>query len=379
MNLSNPLKLFVDAHVFDQEYQGSRTFIKELYRQLVQKKDIHFYFGAVDLGNLKKIFPPAGNVSFVQYKSRSAFRRLLFDIPSIINRHQIDLAHFQYITPLRKNCRFIVTIHDVIFSEYPDEFSLFYRLRKKWLYRQGALKADILTTVSEYSKRSILKYLDNDLNVHVIPNGIDQRFFRGYDKALSKKFILENFGIDKFILYVSRFEQRKNHLALLQAFLELKLHEKGYHLVFLGHRSCKLRGFDTTLETLAPAVKNNIFISSDVTDIDILEFYRAAEIFVYPSKAEGFGIPPLEAGALKIPVICSGSSAMEDFYFFGRGHVSNPGAEQLAELLTDFLVKPPDEPTLTLIAETIKKKYDGKKSAEEFYQLLLQHKPAQRL
>src|SRR5688572_25067756 len=128
-----PVKLFVDAHVFDKEYQGTRTYIKELYTILSENPKLQIYMGAYDIENLKNNFPPAANIIYIKYNTRSAFSRLLYSIPSLLAKYGIEYAHFQYILPPVKKCRYIVTIHDVIFNEYPGEFSFPYRVSKKLL------------------------------------------------------------------------------------------------------------------------------------------------------------------------------------------------------------------------------------------------------
>src|SRR5688500_8753178 len=145
---TDTLRIFVDAHVFDGGYQGTRTFIKELYAELCRKGDVELYLAARDVDNLRQHFPPARNIKLLRYRSRHALTRLLIEIPLLIRTHRIDYAHFQYIAPPVKNCRFIVTTHDVLFEEYPKEFPLLYRIIRKGLYAFSACRADLLTTVS---------------------------------------------------------------------------------------------------------------------------------------------------------------------------------------------------------------------------------------
>ena len=135
MQVNGTIKLFADAHVFDNEYQGSRTFIKELYNCLSQKNDLQLYLAAYDVENLKQYFPDTTNIVFLKYKYKNSVARLLFDIPFLIKKHKFDYAHFQYITPIKKNCRFIVTTHDVLFNDFPEEFSFVYRKIKNRLYK----------------------------------------------------------------------------------------------------------------------------------------------------------------------------------------------------------------------------------------------------
>ena len=369
---NNKIRLFVDAHVFDEQYQGSRTFIKEIYAILAQKKDIDLFLGAYDIENLKKNFRDSENISFVKYKTTSAIARLAYEIPSIINRYKIQYAHFQYIAPPIKNCKFIVTVHDVIFSEYPNEFSVFYRLSKKFLYKTSASRADIVTTVSAYSKNSIEKYLRiNPKNIFIIPNGVNVKFFETYDKQIAKKYIKARYGFEKFILFISRIEPRKNHVLLLKAYLQLKLYSKGYWLVLLGTRSMRSPEFDRMMNELPQKIGQYIFIKNDIGDEDLLEFYRAATAFVYPSKAEGFGIPPLEAAALKIPVLCSHSSAMNEYSFFGENHIDPLDYDVFKNKLQEVIDGSPDEDHQNNLSELIRKDYSWIQSAEKLYKVIV--------
>jgi glycosyltransferase involved in cell wall biosynthesis len=372
MKTKESIRLFLDAHVFDGQFQGTRTYIKEIYNLLIQKENILLFIGAQDIENLKKYFPQSWNVIFIKYKSTSSFSRLLFEIPSLLKKYKIHFAHFQYISPLIKKCRYIVTTHDVIFNEYPDEFSFLYRLTKNYLYKRSALNADLVTTVSEYSKKSIEKYFGIEPDaISVIPNGVSTKFFEPYDKQMAKNHIREKLGFDKYILFVSRIEPRKNHILLLEVYLELKLYLQGYHLVFLGHETIPVFRLHAIVDQLPESIRSYILTCSSISDEELMELYRAADLFVYPSKGEGFGIPPLEAGALKIPVICSNTSAMEDFNFFGMNHIDPFEINLLRETLSVMVRDIPDENNLDRISKTIQRKYSWACSAESFYHLLL--------
>ena len=372
MNTLQPIKLFVDAHVFDTEYQGSRTFIKELYSQLATREGLQLYMGAFDIDQLRTAFP-FDNIQFIPYRHHSGLMRLTRDIPGIIREHGIGYAHFQYILPPARLCRYIATIHDVIFSEFPGEFSLPYRLMKKYLYNNTAKRSDILTTVSQYSKKSIERYLQpGNKPIHVIPNAVSSHYFDDYNKEEAIQHLHSKYGIRKSILYVSRFEPRKNHIGLLRAWLNLGLYKKGYHLVMLGHQSLRISAFQDLMNSLSPDILKYIFINDKIPDDELLQFYRAASVFVYPSKAEGFGICPLEAAALRIPVICSNSSAMEAFDFFGINHIDPNDHGLLEKRLEENLTHPPAAASLLAISRKIRDQYSWENSAEKFYQLLLQ-------
>lgn len=364
-------RIFVDAHCFDAEYQGSRTFVKEIYGELLQKKDLLFFLAAYDTERLKSIFPPAENLVYLKYKWRSPLPRLSIDIPRLIRKHHIDLAHFQYITPLVKNCAQLVTIHDVIFCDHPREFSWSYRFAKQWLYRRSARTADHLTTVSEHSKIAIRKYLQKESRAtYVIPNGVRKNYFENYDKSYCKDLLRRRYGLDRFILYVSRIEPRKNHAMAVKAFVDLQLYRRGFHLVFLGHITHDA-AWRSAMAQLPAEAASHVFHSDAVSDEELLCFYRAADLFVYPSKAEGFGIPPLEAAAARVPVLCSNSSAMKEYAFFGEGHIDPDDADGFRKKLEAAISQPACTEQLNRIAETVRENYSWKRAAEQLYQLII--------
>ena len=235
---------------------------------------------------------------------------------------------------------------------------------KNFLFNISAHKADILTTVSAYSKKSIQKYFGiEEEKIHITPNGVNEVFFQPYNKQDSKNYIQREYGFDKFILYVSRFEPRKNHAMLLKVFLDLKLYNKNYHLVLLGAKSIATPEFDDMLNKLSQPIKSFIFINEAINDKNIIEFYRAADVFVYPSKAEGFGIPPLEAVAVKIPVLCSNSSAMSDFVFFGDDLFDPFNYEEFKMKLENICKNGTNDANLSDICNTVRQKYSWKESA----------------
>jgi len=368
------LNIFVDAHGFDQEFQGSRSFIQEIYTLLAHKNDIQLYLGAYDTKNLAAHFSAQSGIQYIQYRSRSSIFRLLFNIPSIIRKYGIDYAHFQYMAPLFKNCRHIITTHDVLFMQSKKDFSFGYRTIRKLLCKRAAKKADLLTTVSAFSKASIAKYFGiNPSKINIIGNGVHPRYFEQFDKGSETAIIKARFGFDKFILYVSRIEPRKNHSLLLNIYLELELYRQGYNLVLLGHQSIGVPEFDKLLAELPDAIRNMIFMSSTIKEKELLSFYRAATVFVYPSRAEGFGIPPLEAAATRSLVLCSNKTAMDQYHFFGVDHVDPEDKELFKSRLSAILHDTPDTGSLDRISQKIKQDYCWQQQADKLYTLIMDH------
>jgi glycosyltransferase involved in cell wall biosynthesis len=363
------IRLFLDAHTFDNEFQGSRTFIKYLYNVLVTNYDFEFYFAAHDIENLKETFGLHTNIHYIKYKFRSSSMRLAFELPFLLKRYKIDYAHFQYIVPPIKFCKYIVTTHDVLFHDFPDEFSWRYRLSKHLLFKISAKRADILTTVSEFSKRSISKWLKIDLDkIHVIPNAVDDTFFLQHDKGDSKLLILKKYKISNFCLIVSRIEPRKNQAAIIRAFKKLDLFRAGHSLVLIGSKSIHDSKLEKEISSLSEEESGKLYQLQGVSEDELLLFFNAADLSIYPSKAEGFGIPPLESGALKTPTLCSNVSAMADFVFFGKD-LFNPFDESEIEEKIINSLNFADKGRLNEISTQIKQKYSWNNSGKLFYDL----------
>ncbi|GLU51240.1 glycosyltransferase family 4 protein [Dyadobacter frigoris] len=374
----NKIKLFVDAHSFDKEFQGTQTFIRELYTQLMSDHpELDIYFGASNTANIQKIFPELPSANILPYKNRKiSLLRFVYDIPEYIEKYQFNFAHFQYIIPKKKaGCRYIVTLHDVLFNDYKNDFSLIYRLTRSVLFGRSIRRADIKTTVSDYSKGRICQHYNlSAKQVHVIRNGVNDSLMHFQDsRHEAVSLVRQKFGVENFILYTSRFEPRKNQLLLLKKYLKLDLYKKGIALVFIGSESVKIPALTKLINELTQEQRKYFFWFKQVQQADLAAFYRACRLFVYPSKAEGFGIPPLEAAVCQAPVLCSSATAMKDFIFFEPYRFDPSDERDFEQKLLMMLSLPPDKTFISRVATRIQQQYHWKKSSEKFYDLLQDH------
>jgi glycosyltransferase involved in cell wall biosynthesis len=306
------IKLFVDAHVFDSSYQGTTTYLKGLYNALVKDDAFEITLASHDINHLKTVFPDP-RFKFIALNSGSKYKRLAFEIPALIEKHKFGFAHFQYITPLFKKCRYINTIHDLLFMDFPSYFPFSYRFKNKHIFKFSAKQSDVICTVSDYSKEALIKHFHiPEQKITITPNAVD--VYKGEWIDVKKKYNLSN-----YMLFVSRMEPRKNHYLMLKTFVDLELYKKGYQLVFIGRiKDVGAEKYQAYYDTLPDAVKKSILQFENISYEELNGFYKAADLFVYPSVAEGFGIPPLEAAMQNCKVLCSNKTAMSDFSFFGN-------------------------------------------------------------
>lgn len=306
---------FVDCHVFDGNLQGTTSYIKGLYRELIKDKSKTFFLAAHNIIRVQSVFGIHDNVIYLKYSSKNKLIRLLIDIPKLITQNKIDYAHFQYIVPPIKMCKYIVTIHDVLFLDFPQYFPLFYQIKNYFFFKYSAKKSNLVLTVSQYSKEKIEKHFHLS-NVKIIPNAIDSEYLEKYNKENEVQIVKNKFNLENYFLFVSRWEPRKNHHTLLKTFVENGYYKK-YKLVFIGDNAIENKSYNNYYNLLENGVKEQIVRLKKIEFHDLVHLVRASTLSVYPSFAEGFGIPPLESIASSIPTVCSNTTAMSDFKFIG--------------------------------------------------------------
>lgn len=235
-----------------------------------------------------------------------------------ISRSKVDLFHATATDsiPISHTSKVVATVFDLIPSIFPDLCFSF----KTWDMRYGyyrqlnaAKKADMIITISESSKKDIVEILNiPEEKIRITYLAVDERFRPIKDNNIIET-VRAKYGISsKFILYVGSLEYRKNLGRLIKAFEQLcKNYKEKYTLAITGTSSMK---FSSEIERLIGSLKlnNKVLLTGFVADQDLPALYNAAEIFVFPSLYEGFGLPPLEAMACGTPVITSNVSSLPE-------------------------------------------------------------------
>lgn len=356
------MRLLVDAHVFDGKFQGTRTYIEGMYRKLIEHDDIDFYFAAQDIVGLMNVFGERENVHYVQLESGGSINRLVLQWPKIVKMYDIDWAHYQYISPLCKCCKEIVTVHDLLFLDMPAFFPWSYRLKNELLFYRSAKRADLLLTVSEFSKEEIVRHFKIlPENIYITPNSVLY-----IKEPVVLPDVKSKWGLCQFILTVGRYEPRKNLVMLMRAFAELELHKRGYKLVIIGSPDINYNEFYNFLDNATASLKSSIIIDK-ASFLELIALYKQASLFVFPSLGEGFGIPPLEAVVYKCPLLCSKVTAMAEFGLPDELLFSPTDIDELKAKMNNIL----SGQYVNIDREALLEKFSWQRSADVLYSRLI--------
>lgn len=248
------------------------------------------------------------------------YRRVWGKIPlkynTLLNSKNHIYHFFDYIVPPNIEGKVITTIHDMTYVLYPEivEEKTMSRIKKGIEYSVN--RADKIITVSESSKCDIIKYLKvpND-KIEVIYNGVEyNRFARDYNEEEKVK-VKQKYSLpDNYILYMGTLEPRKNIESIVEAFKLFKeqsyLKEKDFKLVIAGKKGWMFESIFELVNKLN--LQENVIFTDYVDEKDKPLIYNMAQLFVFPSIYEGFGIPVLEAMASSVPVITSNVSSLPE-------------------------------------------------------------------
>ncbi|MBO7596986.1 MAG: glycosyltransferase family 4 protein [Bacteroidales bacterium] len=212
------------------------------------------------------------------------------------------------LTIKKTNAKSVVTIHDLIFLKFPKYYKFFDRKIYAYKFRKACENADKIIAVSECTKRDVVDIFNiNPDKIRVIYQGCDKVFKTPIpDDVLNnvrKKYNLP----DRYLLNVGSIEERKNALLIVKA---LPLLTEKMPLVIVGKRTKYTAEIEKEAEKLG--VKDLLFIFDKVPFEDLAPMYRMSEIFIYPSRYEGFGIPIIEAICCGVPVIAATGSCLEE-------------------------------------------------------------------
>lgn len=320
---------------------GIGTYVKNLLRQLSRidhETDYVLFCQHADqpiarqLGeNFRTVTESSGQYSVTEQLS----------VPFHLGRTSPHLFHTpHYVLPVLTPCRSVVTIHDCIHLIFPQY--LRHRMAHAYartMFWTAVHRASRILTVSEASKKDILRFFGvPSERVTVIYNAIDERF---YDEPSEDQMVKvrERYQLhDRFLMYAGNVKPHKNIERLIDAFVLLR--KKGRDDLKLLITGSEISRYATLRRAVhRHNLHQHVRFLGYQSEETLAALYRLAEVFVFPSLYEGFGLPPLEAMASGTPVVVSNVSSLPEVVGDG-GLLVNPYdpqaiADGVAKVLDD--------------------------------------------
>ncbi len=305
------MRIGIDAKWYFSGPPSTRTILRNLLPSIFHSFPEHEWVIFLDKEDRRLDFPFSGKNITIQYiwAGVNMFSNL-FVLPYYTRKLGIDVILSQTFPSLSKKYT-VVVVHDILFEKYPSFFSWKERLYffpLKWCLR----KADRIIATTKNVEADLLTYgyVNKNSVIDVVPLGVSKVFMPaakipfGLLAKVRDKYNLPQ----EYILYVGRLNLRKNLSGLLKAIRLLD--NTNIPLVIAGCPDGKDANIKALL--LAPELRHRVFFTGGVEDDELPAVYAMAKVFCFPSFAEGFGLPPLEAMASGVPVVTSNTTSLPE-------------------------------------------------------------------
>lgn len=290
---SRRLKIGVDAHAIGERATGNERFITGVLGELRGLCDHDFVLFFTSPQEAKEWALDGWETRLVP---GNPLARIGWSIPRDTANEELDVLLVQYVASRRVKCPVVSVVHDVSFIEHPEWFSPIERLWMKRAIPATMEMSAAVITVSSFSRYEIIRTCGiNPAKIHVAHNGVDPA--RGGDAAASP-------AVAPYFICVGNLEPRKNVPTLLRAFAGFRNDHPDHRLMVVGHPK---RGGTASEQ---PGVEFAGYLPDD----ELAALTAGAIALCFPSLYEGFGLPPLEAMALGVPVIASDIPVIRELY-----------------------------------------------------------------
>lgn len=308
--MSRPLRIGINAlYLIPGGVGGTEIYLRSLIQAMAAVDPVNEYFVFTNLETGSDLTPDQANFHAVVQGVHAVVRpaRLSWEqfvLPWRARRLRLDvLFNPGFTSPLFGGCPNVTVFHDLQHKRHPEYFRWFdlpfWRFFLYWSARQSAR----LIAVSETTRLDLLRFYPvPDAKIRVVPHGVDEAFF-----AVGRERRPED--LRHTLLCVSTLHPHKNLDRLVRAFRRLHARHPRYRLIIAGMHGFQTNQIEQTI--IECGMGAHVHITGWIPREELLDLYRTAWAFVYPSTFEGFGMPVLEALASGIPCAVSAIEPMK--------------------------------------------------------------------
>lgn len=337
------LKIGIEAQrIFRKKKHGMDMVALELIRNLQQIDKTNEYFIYVKEDEDNQVILPTDNFNIVKVPSSPYpyWEQVL--LPEYAKKDKVDILHCTSNTaPLSIKSKLVLTLHDIIYLEKLNftkgtPYQIMGNFYRRWNVPKVVKMASQIITVSDFEKNTIEKHFGySDDKVKTIYNGVGKHFKRVDDQAILKQ-IKQKYSLpDHFIFYLGNTDPKKNVAGVLKALSILK--KKGKLKTKLLMLDIDRNFLQQQLNNIAdPGLIEDLEFCGYVPNQDLPAIYSQADMFLYPSLRESFGIPILEAMACGVAVITSNTSSMPEIALDSAEYCNPFDAESIADAIDIF-------------------------------------------
>ena len=288
------------------------------------------------------------------------------ELPFWLKKDRIDLLWgTEHVLPilLPTSVKTVLTVCDLVHTLYPDTMNSLNFLINKLLLSPSVRRADAIITISHATLADLKTHMRPSTDiVRAVHLGVSGAF-SPRDPARAREKVERFFpDLHPYILTVGTFEPRKNVAGLVRAFLRIA-DRVPHTLAIAGQQGWKNASVLDEIERSGK--KERIRLLGYVPDEALPDLYAGAEVFAFPSLYEGFGLPPLEAMAAGVPVVCSNRSSLPEVVGEAALLVDPNDTEAIAQALLQAIENPPLRQDLISRGLAQAAKFRWEKTADE--------------
>ena len=312
-NITKKINLGIDAKWFFKGPPSGKMVVKNLVDQIILNNRGRFNLFLLINSKFSKqaaeYFP--ADVNIILLPDVPNLLSNLFLVPVVAFRYKLETVLFQNFTsPWPDKLRKITYIHDVLFLDYPEYYSKPERIYFKQMKRLAVSANRIIAISDSEKKRLLANNFASDARINIVYHGINNGFkpIANCDEVEIQSVINKYSLPGRYLLFVGRVNIRKNLLNLVKALAFLD--DVSIPLLVAGEKGVVYAELERYINT--EKLINRIIFTGHLPEKDLQLVYACATIFCFPSFAEGFGLPPLEAMKCGVPVVTSNRTAMPE-------------------------------------------------------------------